>query len=71
MTLPDRLRELGSLPKCSHEEQIFLNASADEIEHLKACLAEIRVYGETGLGLGLTKSAILRAVEAGIGAKNV
>lgn len=41
-------------------------AAADEIEQLRACLAEIRIYAEQGLGKGLTKSAILRAVAAGL-----
>ncbi len=41
-------------------------SAIDELEHLRACLAEIRIYAEQGLGLGLTKSAILRAAEAGL-----
>jgi hypothetical protein len=41
-------------------------AAADEMEHLRACLAEIRIYADQGIGKGITKSAILRAVEAGL-----
>lgn len=31
MALADRLRELGSMAKCNHEEQLFLNAAADAL----------------------------------------
>lgn len=65
--LSDRLRELGSESKCSHEEQLFLEAAADRIEKLEACLAEARIYARDGLGKGITKSSILRAIEDGIG----